>query len=421
MTTAVASTRFAGLSEGLPRAYWFLWAGMLVNRLGSFVMPMLMVYLTSHLGLTLMQAGAVVSLYGLGALAGNTAGGALSDRIGRRATLLLSCVSSAVCLLAMPWAQAMPALMTTVLFLGLTTSMYQPSTQSMIADLVEPKYRIKAFSYSYWAVNLGFSMAALIGGFMAASNFALLFVLDAATTLAFAAIIWRFVAETKPQSTPALTGSVFTPYFDKHFLPFMAFSFVGAFVFMQHLTMLPAAMALKHFEPSDYGIAISVNGLFIVVLQGVASRVIVRGSRPRWFAVASVILGIGFGLNAFADTLAMYAVTVAVWTLAEVILAPLNSSYVSDFAPPSMRGRYQGAYSLTWSLAMLVAPSVSPLVVTATSMEGLWFLCFGLGLFSAAGLWFFTSRAERWLLGRGPVTTARSALPDVRDQTGFVS
>src|SRR5688572_1533516 len=36
---------FFGSVGGLPRAYWFLWSGTLINRIGSFVMPMLAVYL----------------------------------------------------------------------------------------------------------------------------------------------------------------------------------------------------------------------------------------------------------------------------------------------------------------------------------------------------------------------------------------
>ncbi len=404
MTTAVvAPSRFFGLSEGLPRTYWYLWAGMLVNRLGSFVMPMLMVFLTTQKGLSIVEAGLIASLYGFGALGGNTAGGVLSDRIGRRTTLITSCVTSASAMIALSVSDTPSAIGFSVFALGVTTAMYQPSTQAMIADLVEPKYRIKAFSYSYWAVNLGFSLAAVVGGFMAATNFALLFVLDAATTLLFAVIIWRAVPETKPAAgAEQATGSLLTPYVDPNFWPFLLFSFAGAFVFMQHLTMLPVDMTQKHLTTRDFGVAIAMNGLVIVLLQATASRFVVRGSRPAWFAVASLILGIGFWLTAFAETLGAYAATVAVWTVAEVIIAPLNASYVSDFAPTHMRGRYQGAHSLVWSLSMVAAPLLSPMVVNRTSMSAFWFFCFVISVVGGVGLYVFTGRADRTLLPRSP-------------------
>jgi hypothetical protein len=54
----------------LPRVYWFIWAGTLVNRLGSFVLPMLTIYLTGRRGLALEDAGAILSGFGLGSLVG---------------------------------------------------------------------------------------------------------------------------------------------------------------------------------------------------------------------------------------------------------------------------------------------------------------------------------------------------------------
>src|SRR4029453_8830315 len=56
--------------RGLPRAFWVLFAGTLVNRVGGFVLVFLAIYLTEVRGLTLTQAGAMLSIYGLGAIAG---------------------------------------------------------------------------------------------------------------------------------------------------------------------------------------------------------------------------------------------------------------------------------------------------------------------------------------------------------------
>ena len=46
----------------LPRAFWLLWAGGLINRLGTFVQPFLSLYLSSQRGLSIETSGAVVSL-----------------------------------------------------------------------------------------------------------------------------------------------------------------------------------------------------------------------------------------------------------------------------------------------------------------------------------------------------------------------
>ncbi len=399
MTTAAVffRTRFSSLTEGLPRAYWYLWAGMLVNRLGTFVVPLMMVYLTTTRHLSLVEAGTVVSLYGLGQLVGTTSGGVLADRLGRRATLLFSLIGSATCLLGVAAAPSTGLLIASVALFGLTGAMYHPSTQAIIADLLEPAHRMKGYAFSYWAVNLGFSLAALVGGLMAEKNFTLLFVLDAGTTLVFATLVWRGVPETKP-TTPATEdqqGSVLTPFLDLHFAPFLVLTLLGSFIFMQHLTMLPIDMTSKHLGTSDYGVAIAVNGLIVVLLQPFVSRWVTRGSRATWLAVSSVFLGVGFGATALSSTLLHFAFSVTVWTVAEVIQSPLNSSFVADSAPSHMRGRYQGAFSLTWGLAMMLSPLVGPAITEATSLNTFWALCLGLGLLSAGGYSVVIGRIDR--------------------------
>src|SRR5687768_16613189 len=52
----------------LSEKYWVLWLGALINRLGSFVMPFLAIYLTEERGLERAQAGSIIALFGAGAL-----------------------------------------------------------------------------------------------------------------------------------------------------------------------------------------------------------------------------------------------------------------------------------------------------------------------------------------------------------------
>ena len=67
--------------------------------------------------------------------------------------------------------------------LGLCGNLYRPAMHATVADVVPPAERTRAYGYLYWAVNLGFSGAAMLGGFMAERNFMLLFVGDAVTTV----------------------------------------------------------------------------------------------------------------------------------------------------------------------------------------------------------------------------------------------
>jgi MFS family permease len=78
------------LTAGLPQAFWLLWVGTIINRLGGFVVPFLSLYLTSERGVTVAEAGLIVAAFGAGSFAAQLAGGELADRLGRRPVLLMS-------------------------------------------------------------------------------------------------------------------------------------------------------------------------------------------------------------------------------------------------------------------------------------------------------------------------------------------
>ena len=80
--------------RGLPREVWVLFIGAFVNRLGTFVLPFITLYLTSR-GYSVPQAGLGLAGYGLGAIGAQAVGGLLADRIGRRNTIVLSMLGGA--------------------------------------------------------------------------------------------------------------------------------------------------------------------------------------------------------------------------------------------------------------------------------------------------------------------------------------
>src|SRR5437763_405158 len=73
---------------GLPRAFWWLWTSTLVNRLGSFVATFLALFLTTERGYSASYAGLVGALYGLGGVLASVVAGVLTDRLGRRPTMM---------------------------------------------------------------------------------------------------------------------------------------------------------------------------------------------------------------------------------------------------------------------------------------------------------------------------------------------
>jgi MFS family permease len=382
---ALTNETWSRVSAGLPRTFWFLWLGLLINRAGNFIVPMMTVYLTKERGLSLVDAGQIVAAFGAGSLIGTMVGGASADRFGRKITLLLSLCGSASFMLALGAAQEPRTIAALVLFLGLSGDMFRPALHALTADVVSPEHRLKAFGATYWAVNLGFSMAALLAGFVAQHGFAVLFAGDAATTLVCAAIIALKVEEPRAVSSATSPGSLFTPFRDSKYALFLLLNHLLAFVFLQHLTALPKDMSDKNLTPSDFGIALATNGLLIVLLQPFVLRAVSRMRQGTALALGSVFTGVGFGATALAHTLPAFVATVVLWTLGEVVLAPVNSTVVAERSPPHLRGRYQGAFGLSWSVAFLTSPIIGPRLIASSGMSQFWVLCLFLSLLAAFG------------------------------------
>jgi MFS family permease len=129
----------------------------------------------------------------------------------------------------------------------------------------------------------------------------------------------------------------------------------------------------------------AVNGILIVALQPLVSGWLGKHDHCIVLAAGFVIVGLGFGLTALAGSVLAYAATVVVWTLGEIVTAGLGAAIVAGLAPPSMRGRYSGAYGAIWATAFLLAP-LGGTRLLALGPAALWLSCGLLATAAATGL-----------------------------------
>ena len=397
----------ASLVEGLPPAYWLLWTGTLINRLGGFVIPFMTLYLTSQRAIPVSQAAMMVSLFGAGSFAAQLAGGELSDRLGRRPVMLLSFLVTPVFMMVLAYAKVLPLIAVSTLFVGFFTDLYRPAVSAAVADLVAPEARTRGYGYIYWAINLGAALAPVIAGLMADRSYLILFAADAATTLAFGLIVLFGYRETRPPE--AALHAAHTDLGQRAaqlrrspiLLWFSLLSLFTGIIYSQGNVTLPLDMAAHGLRPADYGFAISINGFLIILTTIAVSNMAVKWPRFPTMAAAVLLLGAGFGFTGLASSLSMFALSVAIWTLGEIVATSVAPTIIADLSPIELRGLFQGIYGSSWGLAFFLGPLLGGWIYERFGAPILWAGCLVTGLGLAAGF---------VLLAR--VSTGRAAAPE---------
>jgi MFS family permease len=154
-----------------------------------------------------------------------------------------------------------------------------------------------------------------------------------------------------------------------------------AFVYLQSYSTFSLQVRALGFSSAIYGGLIALNGLLIVLLElPVTSWTQHRAPRPV-IAAGFLLVGLGFSLVAVAHVLPLLIVAVFIWTVGEMLNSPMAGAYVSNRAPVHLRGRYQGAWGLTWGMGLILGPVIGASLF-AWSPSGFWLIC---GFLAAMG------------------------------------
>ncbi|HEX2204623.1 MAG TPA: MFS transporter, partial [Longimicrobium sp.] len=383
--------------RALPRTAWIVYAGTFLNRFGSFVLPFLVLVLVRR-GFSPAEAGIAVSAYGVGGVAAGVMGGHLADRIGRRRTIVLSMFSGAAVMLLLWRAEGIAATVALAGLAGATAEMYRPAAAALLADVTPVGRRVATFALYRMAINGGFAMGPAVAGFLATRSLALVFIGDAVTCVLYGLLVLFAVPPDPPRPAPVRAApetaapphALRTIAADRAFVTVLAAAVAIAFVYQQATVSLGLEVDARGLSPAHYGVLASLNGLFCLLLELPVASVTARGKVWAAMAAGALLTGLGFGATALAPGFAALAVTVFVWSMGEMVWAPVAAAYVADLAPAGLQGRYQAAFGLTNTVGLVLASTLG-LSVFAWSRGALWSLCALTG--AAAGLLCVTLRA----------------------------
>lgn len=370
--------------SGHPREVWALTILTFINRMGTMVLPFLSVYITTVLGFSLKDAGFIISAFGFGSLAGSYLGGRLADRIGGAKVMMLSLFISGILFINMQFVSTFAGLFAIIFFTAMTGEAYRPAMMVEIARYVPPGQTGRSMALIRLAINLGFSAAPVIGGFVAVSfGYEWLFWIDGLTCISSAIYFyvvsrqWQVEKNEVPVTeTESANGGNIKPYQDINYMFFLASSFLVAFSFIQWFHTVPVFIKTVLFLDERYiGTLLGLSSFYIILVEMPAIHAIEQSGRIAPALKAGLVLiGASFLVLLPESGLWICFVSIFIWTTGEILFLPFNTSMSITLSPSGGRGEFMSWYWMTWGLANIAAPTFGLFIAGKFGFTTLWIL-----------------------------------------------
>lgn len=368
---------------------WWLALVMLINRSGTMVIPFLTVYLVSK-GYTLAQAGYVMGAFGIGSVVGGYLGGQLTDRFGHFYVQVFSLLLNGILFLVLGQMNGFWPITVCIFVLSSLGEAFRPANSAAIAAYSNDQNRIRCYSLNRLAVNLGWALGPAIGGILASINYALLFWTDGLTCIIASILLFLMFRPTAPvKKKRQKQVAARSAYRDKAFLGGMFCIFLVGLCFFQMSSMMPVYFReVVHLDKRTIGLLLAMNGLIIALIEMIlVYRLENKRSGLFYMMIGSFLVGGAFLVLEIAPVLGVAMMSMIVLTVGEMLLFPFMNNFWVKRSNEHNRGQYAALYTMSFSAAIVLAPTYAAQVATWLGFQALWVINFAVCAF--ASLCFF--------------------------------
>ena len=371
----------------LPHQVWILTIGRFLSQSGTgFTLFYAPIFFVDRVGLSATAVGIGLGSGSISGILGRVLGGSFCDSQfwGRRRTLLLAAIISAVASFVLAATHDFTGLVAGNLLMGFGVGLYWPPTETMVADLTEGEQRQEAFALTRLADNLGLQFGIIFGGVLIAltGNYRSLFIIDGISFLVLFAVVAIAVAETyKPANTgdkgkKNLQNGWMVALRDRTLLVYTLVNTLFTLYISQIQTTMPLYFSKfvsvgtsgTGFSTGTITVLFAFSTFLTVALQMPVVKALRRFSFPKALMISALLWGIGFiaiGLTGMAATgnLFLAVLGLSFLSVATVAYTPFASALVVDLAPESLRGVYLAVNSQCWAIGYLIGPPLGGLAL----------------------------------------------------------
>lgn len=338
-------------------------------------MPFEVIYLHDSRGFSLRLAGLVVGTLTGVAVAAAPAAGPFIDRFGARVVAAWAGAALAAGYFGLAFAGSPIVAFAAAAVGGAGNGALVPAQSTLLAALAPSELRHRATAVSRVSTNAGFGLGGALGGVVAgygANGLVALFVVNAATYLAYVAVLVTVVRGAEPVEPSA--GGYRIVLRDRAFvhLALANVAIIGIGWGVLPWVVPPYAKHSMGIGPELIGLLMLANAATVVVAQVPVAklaegrrRVKMMASGAWIFAAACLAILLAQALGAAAySTLVLASIAIG---LGECFHSAALMPLVADLAPASLRGRYMAATGLSWWAGLALAPTLGTQLLSVSA------------------------------------------------------
>lgn len=352
----------------IPAPIRILTTGIFINRAGAFVTAFLPLILAIR-HVPIGEIGIALAMSAVFTVAGSWLGGTLISRLGTPATIFLSMTGSAIFTAALAFPGPYPLTLGLVSLISLFNRVQTPAAATMVGRLAPPDQRVQIYSFFQLCFNAGDAIGPAIAGYLLTRSLTALLLIDAATSACYGLVSWlRLPADLPlPPAEPDPSGTQLPRRVrdDHSFLLFCVAVALVFMVFSQARGPLPLVFKDHHYSYQLLGLLLTGNAIALILLQLPLSFAVRR--QPPWvpLTIGAVLVCGAYALLLAGISVPLLVANVALWTIGDIVICPIQLTVATMMSTPQTHGRYQGALSVARAAGLGAGPALGVFAYSA--------------------------------------------------------
>lgn len=359
-----------------------------IMHLANFIIiPILPVILRIDKGLNPAQIGYLIGAGSLSFQVGSIGGGLISDKIGRKFTLVTGTIIEIIALVGFGLSNIYSFFLIFQILNGFGGGIFAPTIKAAIAEYANDSddARTTAFSLRGMSANLGIAIGGLIPLVIIGLTFSTFFFIAAFFYLGLL-LLSLFIPNScnEKQCGNTSTKRYITILKNKPFLVFSILSIFVWVIYAQLSLLLPLRATAIFKNAKAVGSIWTLTSIFVVLLQtSVAVRIIKKIHLFTSIVYGTIIMGFGIFLIGLSYTYFVLLLSAFIFIIGEMLITPTIDSITSVLANEKIICGYFSIANITYGLGTALGSFAGGKIISIYGINSLipWFIILIFSLF----------------------------------------